>query len=83
MMIQYLVDCSAEQAICQSIGACAPTLDFGVEERVTAQADGYCIRTAVLCMLKYLLVHRNGEFNTWILKVCQLFGAGIIWHVVF
>lgn len=59
------------------------TRDFRVEGRLTAQADGYCIRTAVVCMLKYLLVHRNGKFNTWILKVCQLFGAGIIWHIVF
>lgn len=60
-----------------------PALNFGVEIWVIAQADGYCICTAGICMFKYLLVRRNGEFNTCVLKVCQPFGAWIIWYIVF
>lgn len=59
-----------------------PALGLGVEIRelpkpmVTAGA-------LLGLQLKYLLVHRNREFNTCLLRVCQLFGAQVVWHVVF
>lgn len=85
VILQYLVGSRLNSPSLAALGLMhlLPALDFGVGMRGIAPADGYCVRTAGICVFKYQLIRRNGEFNTRVLEVCQLFAAWIIWHIMF